>query len=1307
MHWKKIIGWTFAVLGLLLVVAVAAGYLFLQTNTFHRLAIRKIEDQAYQSTGARAQIGSLKLDLSTLTVHLYNIVLHGTEPSTAPPLLRIRQLTVGVEFHPLLHREIHLSELLIDRPLASLLVNDAGSSNLPQPPPNQKTSHTNVFNLAIAHFSLANGEVRYADKKTPLDANLYDLHSNVTFDSAASRYSGTISYDNGQLRYAQYAPLPHSFSARFSVTPSLFALKAATLKVAGSTASLNAEVINFSDPLVNAHYDIRLHTQDFAALSRSVQPAGDISTTGQIHYQKNGNQPLLRCIAVTGEIFSDGLSAASTSANLRIDRLRADYHLADGTLRVQKLSVDTLGGLITADLDVRNLDRTPVSHLNAALRGISLLALQHSLREKQVSQISLAGTLNGSAKASWSGSLHNLRARSDLNVRGTAKEQGNPSTNVPVNAAVHAAYNAVSDAVTIRQTSIHIPSMTLTANGEISSRASLQIQAQASDLHQLIALASSFEKNPSATPPLSGSASLNATVRGSIHNPQLSGQLTAQNVSYEGSDWNSAALNFAASSSQVSITSGSLINANHGRASFEARVALRNWKYPPSNRIHARLAVQQMPVTDLQHLANVSYPVSGNLFAKVSLDGSELNPAGSGTANIANAVAYNQPLQNLTLKFQAANGSINSTLNLAATAGSAQTTLAYTPKTKAYKINFDAPSITLQKLQLLQQKNLPLQGTLFASASGQGTVENPQLTASIQIPKLELRGKSVDNLRADLNVANKRATLSVNTEAEKTFLRTRVQVGLTGDYPANASIDTSSIPLGAILASLSTSVPEGLQGQTELHATLHGPLKDPARLEAHITIPTLNASYQQLQIAAAAPIRADYANRVLTLQPADIRGTDTSLHIQGSYPFGGTATPTLTADGKVDVRIARIFDPNLHTSGIVTMNVQVSGSPKSPSIHGQVQLQNVNAITVGAPMGVEKLNGTLHLVNDRLEISTMTAQVGGGQVSLGGAIIYRPKLRFTLAMTGKDVRLRYPEGLRTVLDSSLAYSGTLQSSTLSGRVLIDSLTFTPAFDLTSFGNQFGGNATIPSGPGFEDTVKVAVSLQSKESLSATSSQVTIEGSVDLNVIGTLANPVITGRTDLTSGEVFYRGNRYQLQRGVISFANPTQTTPDLNVSVSTVVEQYSLTINLRGPLDRLTSSYVSDPPLATADIIHLIAFGNTTAEASAATSSESTDAMVASSVLGTGLTSGIQKLAGFSSLQIDPLLGGSNQDPTARIALQQRVTKNFLFTFSTDVAQPGQELIQGDYQVNKRWSVNVTRDEVGGISVNGRYHTHF
>jgi translocation and assembly module TamB len=374
-----------------------------------------------------------------------------------------------------------------------------------------------------------------------------------------------------------------------------------------------------------------------------------------------------------------------------------------------------------------------------------------------------------------------------------------------------------------------------------------------------------------------------------------------------------------------------------------------------------------------------------------------------------------------------------------------------------------------------------------------------------------------------------------------------------------------------------------------------------------------------------------------------------------------------------------------------------------PGVEGQVQLNNVAMTTADAPIGIEKLNGTLNISSDRVQLSQMKGQMGGGQVTFGGSITYRPSLQFNLAVQSQSVRLLYPEGLRTLLDANLAYSGTTTASALTGRVLIDGLSFTPDFDLASFSDQFSTGGTV-SQPGFADTVRLQIAVQSRENLSATSSQVSVEGQAALQVGGTAANPVITGRTTLTSGEIFFRNTRYQLQRGVITFDDPNQTHPVLNLSVTTTIEQYNLTLTMRGPLDKLTTSYTSDPPLATADIINLVARGKTTQESSA--SSQSTDSMIASQAA-SQLSSSVQKLAGLSSLQIDPTLGGNNQNPSARVAIQQRVTKNLLFSFSTDVSQPGSEIVQGEYQINKRWSVSMTRDQLGGVSVDGRYHTRF
>ena len=1303
MTWKRTIVGAAIGVGLLFVVVAVGGYIYLKSDSFKQFALRKIADQANQSTGGKATIGGMDFSLSRLTANLYDITLRGTENSDQPPLLHADKLTVGIKIISLLHRKVSLSELLILHPVVHVQVRRDGQNNFPTAPPSQSSSHTSVFDLAVGHAQITNGELDYNDQKTRLNADLYDFGTDIRFTPGLRRYDGTLAYKNGRLQYAEYSPLSHNFELTFSATPNKLAIESANLHVGSSDLLLRADVSNYSNPIADGTYRMLLHAQDFAELYPSAQAQGNVSLTGKLHYQAVENRPLLRNVSIDGQVASEILAAAASGKRVELRNLNGNYQLAGGNLTISDLRTDTLGGRISARAETNHLDTTAESHIRASLQDISLRALQQVFGAQQLHGAVISGRLDGSAEAAWKGGIENLQARSDLTLQASAGSTANRGgEEVPVNGAVHATYDGRHQSLALRDTSLRIPAANLTAQGTVSDHSSLRLQLVADDLHQLASLTASFGSSQSL-PAVSGKATVDALVRGSLKKPTVAAQLSATNLQVQGSEWTIASLSLRANPSQLSVENGLLRNARQGQATFTANVQLHNWTYEPSGRIQAQLNAQQFRIVDLQQLANQHYPVSGLVSAKLSIDGSELSPAGTGRVEIANAIVYGEPLEKLNANFNADNGAITSNLNVAAKAGSINGDFSFTPKTKAYKVRIDVPGIVLQQLQTLRAKNLPLTGTVTASVQGEGTVDDPQLVATVTLPELQAKGKTISELRAEARVAQHRLDLNLDSKVSQVAVHAQGQVALAGEYDTQAQLDTGTIPLDALMATYSSSVPTGFQGQTEVHATLRGPLKDTARVEAHVSIPVLQASYQSLQIGIKQPIRADYSNSVATLQPADIEGTGTSLHAQGRIPIGGSSTPTIAATGSLDLRILKILAPDVQSSGSLAVDVKASGTSSAPQVQGQVRLQNVAFSTQDAPIGIEKLNGTLDISNDRVQVSQMRGTMGGGQVSLGGAITYRPNLQFNLAMQSQSVRLLYPDGLRTLLDANLAFSGTRAASTLNGRVLIDSLSFTPDFDLSHFADQFSTGGTV-SQPGFADTVKLAVSVQSRENLNATSSQVSIAGQAVLQVGGTAADPVITGRTTLTSGEVFYRNVRYQLQRGVITFDDPNTTHPVLNISVNTTIEQYNLTLTMRGPLDKLTTSYVSDPPLATADVINLVARGKTTQESAA--SSQSTDSMIASQAA-SEVSNSVQKLAGISSLQIDPTIGGNGQNPSARVAIQQRVTKSLLFTFSTDVSQPGSEIVQGEYQLNKRWSVSVERDQLGGVSVDGRYHSRF
>ncbi len=231
-------------------------------------------------------------------------------------------------------------------------------------------------------------------------------------------------------------------------------------------------------------------------------------------------------------------------------------------------------------------------------------------------------------------------------------------------------------------------------------------------------------------------------------------------------------------------------------------------------------------------------------------------------------------------------------------------------------------------------------------------------------------------------------------------------------------------------------------------------------------------------------------------------------------------------------------------------------------------------------------------------------------------------------------------------------------------------------------------ATPPS-RGFAQNIQLNLGVRSTNNVNLVSRALSVNGSANLQVRGTAADPVILGRVILNSGDVIMNGDRFVLSSGTVQFVNPSQTQPVVNLSVNTTIQQYNIALQFRGPVDQLQTQYTSDPALPQADIINLLAFGSTT-EASAQNSANTTTNQQAQSLIASQVssqvTSRVSKIAGISQLSINPVLANSTSQgpPGAIITIQQRVTGNLFVTFTSNVASTQGQTIQGQYQFTPR-----------------------
>ena len=1309
----RVMAWFYALSTGLLLLFLLIGFILLHSSSFHAYVIRTAQQQAQDALGVRVQIQNYVLNLSNLSLDLYGVTVDGASPYSNPPLLQLQHAEASVRIVSIFSQKWYLNDIRVDHPVIQVFVDNNGHSNIPTPKSSNSKSNTSIFDLGIRHAILNNGEVYVNSRQTPMTVDLRNIDFHSVFNQANQQYSGKLTYSDGHIAYGTFQPLTHNLEASFDATPTTFHLSPAKITSGPAQITLSAIANNYmTTPSAQATYNVVADGAQLAKLLNNPSvPSGIVRASGTAQYQSVPNQPALQAVVLNGDLASQQLLVKTQSMRAAVSNIAAHYSLANGNVTLRDFRANLLGGVITAQGTMKDITGNSHSEATASIRGISL-AQARALAGPSAStgNVALTGQLNADAKAAWGKTFDDLIAKADatINAQANGKQTPNQAPGaIPINSAIHATYTGKNQQLALEQSYLRTPQTNLTMNGTISKRSSLALHLQANDLREVATIAGLFSSpkpGPSPQPlDLSGSATFQGNVQGSMSAPHLTGQLSAANLHFNGTDWKVFRTNVDASPSSASLRNADMEPATRGRVTFNATTGLKKWAFTNTSPIQVELTASQMNIADLIKLTGQEIHVTGTLNTHLSLHGTELNPIGNGNLTLDKVDAYDEPVNSVTVDFNGTGDEAHARLSVQLPSGSLQGNVSVRPKEKTYVAQLTSDGIRLDKVQNLKAKNIDATGVVSINAKGQGSFDNPQLNASIQVPSLVIEKQTIDQINLQLNMANHAADATLQSSAVHTAINAKAHVNLTGDFPADATLDTQGIPLQPLVAAYAPDQADAVSGSTELHATLHGPLKDKNALEAHVTVPYLKVAYNNnIQLAAAAPIHVDYKNNILDVQRSAIKGTDTDLEFQGHIPVSGDAPMSLLLHGTVNLQLAQLFAPDVRSSGEVRFNINSNG--KGPNIGGEVDIVDANFSSGDMPVGLQHANGVLTLTSNRVNISKFEGKVGGGTVTASGGVAYRPAIQFDLGMAAKGIRMLYPQGMRESIDANVRFSGTTDAANLGGTVSLTDLSFTPAFDLSDFVGQFSGVSSPPAPNGFAQNINLNLALHSTNNVNLVSRTLSINGNANLQVRGTAADPVILGRVILNGGDAIINGERFVLNSGTVQFVNPSTTEPVVNFNLSTTVQQYNIGLRFRGPATQLQTQYTSDPALPEADIIHLLAFGSTT-EASAQASANTTTTQAAQSLIASQVasqfSSRVSKIAGISQLSINPVIanGTSQGPPGANITIQQRVTGNLFVTFSSNVASTQSQVIQGQYQVSPRVAVSATRDPNGGFAM--------
>ncbi len=129
-----------------------------------------------------------------------------------------------------------------------------------------------------------------------------------------------------------------------------------------------------------------------------------------------------------------------------------------------------------------------------SLRGIQLADVNRALKSSAMPKnVALGGVLNAQANAAWGKTFDDVVAHADATVQGRVTGTGNGAPKVvPLESAIHGTYTGSNQELALKQSYLRTPQSTLTMNGVVSQRSSLDLKFQSNNLSELETVADLF-----------------------------------------------------------------------------------------------------------------------------------------------------------------------------------------------------------------------------------------------------------------------------------------------------------------------------------------------------------------------------------------------------------------------------------------------------------------------------------------------------------------------------------------------------------------------------------------------------------------------------------------------------------------------------------------------------------------------------------------------------------------------------------------------------------------------------------------------
>ena len=1280
---------------MLLLGCVASAVWYLQTDDFQAFARRTLVSRVEKATGLACAMERSRFNVFRGQLEIDGLTLAPRRVAPGLVMFRVPEMRATLSISSFWHFRMRLASLDIFRPQVELLSGGGSAWNPEEVLKVLKVS----LRLEAARVRIQEGVLKVNNHTSPFNLSLQNLDCEIRYSNELPSYKIRLAYERSRIFWEQ-RNIVHSLEASLDLSLRGVEIEFFKFRYSSSLLTGSGSIKDWKEPVLLLHAAGLYDARDLILAHPSIHEGhGTLAILADIRNDRYG-------VSAKGRFSSN----AGRYRRMKFHDLAGQFEVKQDVLSLRDVSGGIAGGSFrgNSDVQLRAANKAP-NRIAVDTKAVPLIEVGKVL---DLPLLTFQNPADASTTITW----HNdqdLRVDCNLNLHGQTPPAAKPASSTPLDGNVQFAYLGTGE---VQVVSANLVSQNSSLHVLKTQEESFQAQLSTNRISEPLSLIANF--SPAVSDLLSKQPDL-LQMAGDFYFAGDARIKSSTDVSYRGGisikngRWRRYTVDGLATQADFAPPYLKLrsmtIRGGPQTVKGDVDLELADSEHVSNFEFHGD--VHQISMASLRDLGADTAAINGNLsgrgFARYSGGAWEVD----GEFSLNKGDYRGESFDSLRARVKFANTQLR-LFDAEARRGAATASAEGEVELESRRMNIAIRlnRLPLDEMPVVEQKRLPVHGLLSASGALAGTLEDPAFSGTVELNGLHYDSWDLGNGKGRIELKSGTVRGDIRIRSDYGSLAAQGTVSTGPGNPGAVHFEFENLDVRKIAAvkipPYLKDVSSALKGTVEVE----GKFNDLAALRMRGEVDGASFKIQDHELRNAGRIQFTVVNRSLRIDNVIFEGEGTSLVLSGRIPLGEVPQLDLNLNGKLNLRVADGIDKKLRLGGSAVLNIRASGALRDPLIIGRASFQDAELEYEDLPFRFSALQGDMVFSRDLVRLENIRGNTASGKLQVSGVLEHQNGVLRSLNfnISARNARLPYPKDFRSVVNADLFLNGTRDVQALTGEVDVIRAEYVRDFNLLA---QLAGGGTTQAGPlttePYLRDLRLNVEIRSDKGLLVDNELAKLRGSLRLTLRGTPAYPSLTGRVEASEGTIFFRGSRFEISHAAADFVDPNRINPVLEVRAEADVKTYRLILDAVGELDRLNLNITSDPPMSTVDILSMLTTGKRDSDSATTQQKSEIVGMSAASVLSENLTGVIgkrvQRIFGFESFRVDPFLAGAENDPTARITVSERLSKDMVVTFSRNLTTNQEQIVVIEYDVTKDLSLLATRDEDGKYGLDFRF----